>query len=145
MHPLTLLRRNWAAGEAAPCFEAVRLNTPLEWVQALFLLPSLKRRRRRKKCRFEFLIFGERWEHTVVHRNPLPAHTSVIHIATVYSACSTMNKMISSHYFPCCFKTALGKIKPPRGAQPIKPPRWPQFRGLGVAGKGEARGCRELR
>ena len=40
---MILLRRNQAAGKATPCFRAVQLNTPLEWVQALLLLPSLKK------------------------------------------------------------------------------------------------------
>ena len=79
-----------------------------------------------------------------MYRNPLPAHTSVIHIATVSSACSTMNKIISSHYFPCCFKTALGKIKPLKGAWPIKRPCWPSFLNLGAGGwrvRGRRRGA----
>lgn len=67
-----------------------------------------------------------------------------------------MNRIISSHYSPCRFETALGKIKPRKRTQPIQPPRRPSFPnpgreggwqgggGIGVrsAGFGEGQGAR---
>lgn len=132
MHPVIPLGRNGAAGKATMCNRTVPLNTPLEWVQALLLLSSLGKNK--YKCRFESPIFGDRPEHTIVCRHALPVHTSVIHIAMVSSGCSTMNRIISSYYFPCCLKTALGKIKPLRGARPITLPGGLDFLHTGVGG-----------
>lgn len=82
-----------------------------------------------------------------MYRNPLPAPTSVRHIATVYSGCSTMNRIISSHYSPCRLKTALGKRKPRRGLRQSNSLARSTFRTweLGGGGEGGARGGRGLR
>lgn len=137
-HPVILFARNGAAGKATAYRETgqspwsgFNRTVPLEWVQTLLLLPSLGKK---KKCRLESPIFGDRAEHTITCRHPPTAHTSVIHIATVSSGCSTMSRIISSYYFPCCLKTTLGKIKPPRGAWPIPLPGGLCFLHTGVGG-----------
>lgn len=66
--------------------------------------------------------------------DPTPC-TSTLHIAKVFSTCSTMSRIISSHYSPCRFKTALEKIKPRKGCQPVqRGQRVPRGAGVGAVG-----------
>lgn len=110
--------------EAVPSHPECRCELPA---------PSLRRVKMRN-CRLLEGIPTFRAER--VTRSPPPWLTSAAHIATVYSACSTVSRISSSHYSPCCFQTALGKNKTAEGVfaelEGLAP-----FLNAGVGGGGE--------